>query len=619
MSPTSRTAESLHRTLYGDRDGLFTVLDRPGSPAEDPARPDEIPVPRRTDPPDRDEPAERSYRLLEMLRSTVGVNRSCVTDPRRYFALEEWAAVIDPPLAALLAAHLNLCLGSLLQLGSSREAEQALRDLEAGRATGAFLATEAVWGSDLARLRTDARYDADRREFVLNTPDDGAVKFMPNNALRKLPKIAVVLARLRSGRQDHGVHAFVCHLGTVDQPTPGVQVTPLPDKPGMPTDNAVTRFRDARVPLGALLDGDGHVRDALRTGEILPIDRPAAFARSVARVGIGKVGLSAVSAAMARAAVTIAIRFAEHRHSAGAGAARVPLIEHRVHHAALIDALADVYAASYAAGAGMTAATRAAARRHVVPTPAEAHRYTMTKYLVTGLCHQVLTASQGLCGAHGMFAVNRIPLYLAVNRGCMTAEGDNTVIALAAAREMVHGHDEATSRSSTTHPLPPAGDLHAWAALAAAREEQALSACHRGLAAARRAHTQVLDVWNACSALFLRLADRHAHRIALDELLAAHRQADDAEARRLIACLGEVHALGDLRRDAAATLRDGLVAPGHLALLDHRTDRCHDQLRPEIPLLVDGFGIPHSLLGVPAVSPGFVEDYLRTHRSCREH
>ncbi|MBV7248177.1 hypothetical protein [Streptomyces sp. MW-W600-10] len=32
MSPTSPTAESLHRTLYGDRDGLFTVLDRPGSP-----------------------------------------------------------------------------------------------------------------------------------------------------------------------------------------------------------------------------------------------------------------------------------------------------------------------------------------------------------------------------------------------------------------------------------------------------------------------------------------------------------------------------------------------------------------------------------------------------------
>ncbi|ALC26198.1 acyl-CoA dehydrogenase [Streptomyces sp. CFMR 7] len=619
MSPTSRTAESLHRTLLGDRAGLLAVLDRPGSPAGDGLRPEEIPPPRRTGPPDGGEPAERSYGLLEMLRSTVGVNRSCVTDPRRYFALEEWAAVVDPPLAALLAAHLNLCLGSLLQLGSSPEAEKALEDLEAGRATGAFLATEAVWGSDLARLRTEARYDADRREFVLSTPDDGAVKFMPNNALRKLPKIAVVLARLRSGPQDHGVHAFVCHLGTVDEPTPGVRVMPLPDKPGMPTDNALTRFRDARVPLGALLDGDGHVRDALRTGGSPSIDRPAAFARSVARVGIGKVGLSAVSAAMARAAVTIAVRFAEHRHCAGAGAARVPLIEHRVHHTALIDAVADTYVASYAAGAGMATATRAAARRHVVPTPDEAHRYTMTKYLVTSLCHHVLAASQGLCGAHGMFAVNRIPLYLAVNRGCMTAEGDNTVIALAAAREMVHGHDEATLRSPATHPLPSAGDLQAWAALAAAREEQALRTCHRALAAARRAHTHVLDVWNACSALFLRLADRHAHRIALDELLAAHRQADDAEARQLIACLGEVHALGDLRRDAAAALRDELIAPEHLALLDHRTDRCHDRLRPRLPLLVDGFGIPDSLLGVPAASPAFVRDYLRTHRSGREH
>ncbi|WNI21461.1 acyl-CoA dehydrogenase [Streptomyces sp. ITFR-16] len=548
-----------------------------------------------------------------MLRSTVGVDRSCVTDPRRYFALEEWAAVVDPSLAALLAAHLNLCLGSLLQLGSSREADQALGDLEAGRATGAFLATEAVWGSDLARLRTEAHYDSQRREFVLNTPDDGAVKFMSNNALRELPKIAVVLARLRSGPQDHGVHAFVCHLGTVDEPAPGVRVTPLPDKPGMPTDNALTRFRDARVPLGALLDGDGHIRDALRAGEILPIDRPAAFARSVARVGIGKVGLSAVSAAMARAAVTIATRFAEHRHSAGAGAARVPLIEHRVHYSALIDATADVYTASYVASAGMATAVRAAARRHVVPTPAEAHRYTMTKYLVTSLCHQVLTAVQGLCGAHGMFAVNRIPLYLAVNRGCMTAEGDNTVIALAAAREMVHRHDEAALRSPTAHPLPPEGDLPAWAALAAAREEQALRACHRGLAAARRTHTQILDVWNTCSARFLRLADRHAHRIALDELLAAQQQTDDAEARKLIACLGEVHALRDLRRDAAATLRDGLIAPEHLVLLDHRTDRCRDQLHTHLPILVDAFGIPHPLLDVPAASPSFVQDYLHTH------
>lgn len=292
----------------------------------------------------------------------------------------------------------------------------------------------------------------------------------------------------------------------------------------------------------------------------------------------------------------------------------MPLIRHRVHRNALIDTVADVYAASYVAAAGMATAAHAASRLQVVPTPSEARRYTMTKFLVTSLCHEVLSTSQGLCGAHGMFAVNRFPLYLAVNRGCMTAEGDNTVIALAAAREMLHERREAPPFRLTGHPLPAPGNLDAWVTLAAAREELALRACRDRLAAARDAHSKALDIQNACSTLLLRLAQRHAHRIAVDELAYAAGRADNTGARKLIMDIAELHALRDLSKDAVATLGDGATAPRHLIAVDRRIEECHDRLQQALPQLIDALGIPDTLVAVPAATPAFVQSYLPAER-----
>ncbi|GGP90689.1 acyl-CoA dehydrogenase family protein [Streptomyces melanogenes] len=611
MSAPPATRAALHTAVHGDRLSLHGPLEAAFCDTlftHTPAQRD-------------GDPAHLAYAWLAHVSRTFGVDRACVRQPQRYFALTEWAAAVDPCLAALLAAHLNLCLGTLDRLGDSPEASHALAELESGRATGAFLATEAVYGSDLARLRTQARYEAEHDEFVLTTPDDGAVKFMPNNALRPLPKIAVVLARLVVGAEDRGVYPFLCPLGRYGAPAPGVRITTLPEKPGLPTDNALTEFRGARVPRGALLDGDGHQRRALTPGAGPPIDRRAAFARAVARVGTGRVGLSATSAAMARAAVTIAVRFARHRHSSGGGAARVPVIAHRVHHAALVDAVTDTYAASLLADAGMRLAAQLAAEGVIVPSVADSQRFTFTKSVVTTTCHEVLLTAQRLCGAHGMFSVNRIPQYLATNRGCMTAEGENTVITTAAVKEMVlgRGYDPPAAPPRALPALPLGGDTTGWLALARAREHHAHARCRRQLAAARREHRQFLDVWNSCAATAARFAERHGHRLVLEGFLTAEQESTDAEARHLLSRMAQVCAVRDLWQDAAGTLMDGLLPQEELAGLASRLEADYGSLAPRLPLLTDAFGIPGTLLDVPAATSSFVRRYLHPEASGTPH
>ncbi len=69
--------------------------------------------------------------------------------------------------------------------------------------------TEIGHGSNVRNVGTIAEYDAEKQEFVINTPDDSARKFWIGNSYIGGNNTTVVFARLLLKGKDYGVHAFV--------------------------------------------------------------------------------------------------------------------------------------------------------------------------------------------------------------------------------------------------------------------------------------------------------------------------------------------------------------------------------------------------------------------------
>lgn len=192
------------------------------------------------------------YRQLRTALDALGSSSAVAADTPLVFALFDWAAAAAPDMFPLLSGHFTLTVGAIQRLGEgTAEQKQAVQALDDGHA-GVLLLTELGYGSNVLEMRTEARWDADRRTFTLHTPEPVACKFMPNVGEETTPKTTVVAARLVADGRDEGVFLFVLPLRpTADTLAPGVSVHRLPNKGFCPMDNAMIRFDHVVVPEGA--------------------------------------------------------------------------------------------------------------------------------------------------------------------------------------------------------------------------------------------------------------------------------------------------------------------------------------------------------------------------------
>lgn len=72
--------------------------------------------------------------------------------------------------------------------------------------------------------QTEAVLDVEKDEWIIHTPDEGAIKWWIGNAAED-GRAATVFARLKIGDADHGVHAFIVPLrDTNGSLLPGVDI-----------------------------------------------------------------------------------------------------------------------------------------------------------------------------------------------------------------------------------------------------------------------------------------------------------------------------------------------------------------------------------------------------------
>ncbi|MCX4965438.1 acyl-CoA oxidase [Streptomyces sp. NBC_00654] len=534
--------------------------------------------------------AALSYERLRLINDALDSPEDFVADVERLTALHEWVGPVDAGLGTVASIHYNLFLGSLVDHTAGPERD--LREFTELRRTGTFLCTESGHGNSAAQLETTATYDPAARAFTLHTPSAAARKFMPNTSSTGGPKSTVVAARLIVDGKDRGVFLFLAELSDASgRPMPGVGIRRLPQTATASVDHCATSFDQVRLPHTALLQSaHGQLTpDGVFTSSVgSPRKR---FLHSIGRVTAGKLCMSAYSLGVTRHALAVAVRHAHTRRTSGVSAGgSVPLFAHRSHHTPLLDAIATTYAATFL--------HRAAVRRWARSPESErenGERFAaVAKGWITWRARAVMTECRERCGAQGLFLANGIAGQLAANEGTITAEGDNLVIWVKAAGEMLLGHF--TPKVSRETP-PEARDLGDPVFL-----QDLLSDIERVWHG--RARTRLrggpagnpLNRWNATVTPALELVDAYAHRHAAQALLDAADEAPHPEARRQ---LHQLHRLFALRRIAAHSgdlLADGYLTSAQVRQLPDAAEDVVAELAPHALTLTKGFAVADEIL-----------------------
>ncbi|WP_078852191.1 acyl-CoA dehydrogenase [Streptomyces sp. NRRL B-3229] len=548
------------------------------------------------------ERAELSYRRLRLVNDAAADAEALVRDTRRLTALHEWTGFTDGGLCTVASIHYNLFLGSLL------DHDGHLRDLSdytsMGR-TGVFLCTELEHGNDVAALRTVAEFDRATGGFVLNTPAPGARKFMPNTSLTGGPKSAVVAARLLVDGEDQGVFLFLTPLSDEHGHLPGVQVRRLADRTGTPVDHCLTSFDHVLLPREAMLEAEhGRLDEDGRLTSSLGNKRKR-FLHSVGRVTVGKLCMSAGTLGMARAALTIATRYAHHRQISGTKAGqRVPLTAHRSHHGRLLCSLATAYA--------MTFLQRSVVESwvaHDETDRTETERLerliAVAKGWITWQAREITIEARERCGAQGLFPVNGLSELQGNVEGGITAEGDNLVIWLKAASEMVFGH-----ASGPAEPTLPVGrdltDLGFLRDLLASAEQ--IWQRRARLALRGGPSGDPLGRWNETSGAALEMVSVHVRLQAADALRAATERTTNARARFLLESLCRLFLLEQLREHTGDLIAAGLMSAEHVMSLHATKESLVAGLAPHLMTLVGAFQIPEEYLArIPIANADYAD------------
>ncbi|MDH0304386.1 MULTISPECIES: hypothetical protein [unclassified Pseudomonas] len=525
------------------------------------------------------------HKLAQLLARPELSGDTLLNDLPRLLDLHRVSAMHDVALASMLSIHFNLCMGTIKSQGSdSAYVGHLYAQLNEGKAIGVFLATELGYGNNLFSLESEAHYSPDTQTFVLTSPTTRSFKFMPNTTAGGLGKIAVVMARLLCNGCNHGVFPFLLPLHDHEGIRPGVRISPLGEKPGYHLDNAITSFHNVVLPFDALLQKG--IARFTRAGDFdsLGRSRSQRFLLSMDRVQAGKMCMAAFSLAGTEAALRINLRYSQDRRSFGVrGSQR--LLDYPTYRNPLICDIASTHVHNawldhFVAHFGDDA--MAVMRRE------QLNELAMLKASSTWNNQRVLVRIRERCGAQGLFSVNRIIGYFQANNGAITAEGDNLVIMLKAARFFFGiGHSQQVSTS-----LP--GSI-----------ESLLAPLNRCICALHDSHKQAADSPSHAEHLLLSAS-------LLGIRLAALRFTEQRFDRVQLAML-ELYLLDQLEHHCATLVGTGAATPAQAqgwlshrrALLDEYGERILEMAQRSIP--------DRLMPQTPISSGDYIDHFARQH------
>lgn len=559
---------------------------------------------------------------------------------KKYFYLGELLSMVDLSLTVKMGVQYCLWGGSVMNLGTERHKKQYFDDIDRLRLPGCFAMTELRHGSNVAALQTEAVLDPSTDEWIINTPDDGAIKWWIGNAAED-GKAATVFARLKvpspdgSGLlQDHGVHAFIVPIRdlTSNSCLPGVEIKDCGYKVGLNgVDNGAIRFTNVRVPRLNLLDRFASVDRSGRYSSSLS-SATKRFAVTLGELTGGRVGLACASVGVLKGACTIAIRYSAQRQQFGPpGAEEIAILDYPTQQQKLMPMLATCYVLHFT-------------KRHLVEQygemkktkdealVADVHSLSAgLKAYATNYTNIALSVARECCGGHGYASVNRLGALRSDHDIFQTFEGDNTVLLQQVSALLLKEYKDSFRGSPMTaswrylkqlvgdslpaNPLfthdTDARHLRDSTFLMNAMRYRTARLLHT-LAARLSKHTRKhgeFQAWNRCLLHVLALARAHVESVALERMLEAVKDCPDPDCRRALKAMADLFALQKIQSDILFR-NDDYIAPDKAKAIGRLIEQLCRDLRGVAVPLVDAFAIPDHILRAPiGLSSGSVDPY----------
>ena len=552
----------------------------------------------------------------------------------------ETLAYGDLSVLVKVGVQFGLFGGAILQLGTERHHQEYLPATITGEVMGCFAMSETGHGSNVQALGTVATYDVATEEFVIETRGELANKDYIGNAA-KHAELAVVFAQLYVAGENQGVHAFVVRVRENGKVCDGVRIEDDGLKMGLNgVDNGKIWFDNVRVPRKDLLNQFADVSaSGVYTSDIENPNRR--FFTMLGTLVQGRVSVGGAGISASKVALTIAIKYAEHRRQFDGTGDNVEelLLDYGVHQKRLLPLLARTYALHFAqevvAGqlhdvfSGVT--DDEMARRQLES------RAAGTKALGTWHATATIQECREACGGAGYLAVNRFAALKADTDVFTTFEGDNHVLLQLVAKGLLTDYSsdfadmdefamvkfvaslavETVIEKTNVHKLLqrikdvlPGGD-DGWdqeaglldseyhLAMLRFREEHMLSGAARRLKRGVDSGMNPGDVFSRVQPHVLGAARAHVERLVLEAFVNKTRAMPEGDHKVALSLLCDLHALSTIEADAAWWMEHGRLSSPRSKAISREVQSLCRKVRPLAEDLVDAFGIPTELLRAP--------------------
>ncbi|XP_022751054.1 acyl-coenzyme A oxidase, peroxisomal-like isoform X2 [Durio zibethinus] len=556
--------------------------------------------------------------------------RYIVEDPAKYFAIAEAVGNIDISLGIKLGVHCSLWGGSVLNLGTKKHRDKYFDGIDNLDYLGCFAMTELHHGSNVQGLQTIATFDRITDEFIIDTPNDGAIKWWIGNAAVH-GKFATVFAKLiltthdSKGDSDMGVHGFIVPIRDLKthQTLPGIEIHDCGHKIGLNgVDNGALRFCSVRIPRDNLLNRFGDVsRDGKYTSSLPTINKR--FAAMLGELVGGRVGLASSSVGFLKIAVTIAVRYSLLRQQFGPPKQpEVSILDYQSHQHKLMPMLASTYAFHFATR-DLVDKYSEIKKTHNEQLVGDVHALSAgLKSYVTSYTAKSLSTCREACGGHGYAAVNRLGSLRNDHDIFQTFEGDNTVLLQQVAGDLLKQYKDKFQggplsvtwnylrESMNTYLSQPNPVTARWESADHLRDPKfqldafryRTSRLLQSAVARLRKHSKThgsFGAWNRCLNHLLTLAESFIESVILAKFIEAVQNCPDASSRAALKLVCDLYALDRIWNDIGTYRNVDYVAPNKAKAIHKLTEYLSFQVRNIAGELVDAFDLPPYVTRAP--------------------
>ena len=304
---------------------------------------------------------------------------------------------------------------------------------------GCYAQTELGHGSNVRGLEIEATYDHANKQFILNSPTEGACKWWIG-ALGKTANHALLIAQLKINGNSYGPHAFLVPVrdSITHEPFEGVDVGDIGPKIGLHTaDNGYLKFDNYRIDKKYMLSRFVKIND---NGDYEVLD-PNSLKLLYLSLMHARVMIISDAWFCLAAALTISIRYSFSRKQfsdVDKPNTENQILDYQIQQYKLFKPLSLMYAYTFARVALVDMFERAKKETESDSTLAFVHcMLCLYKVFLSDSSLTAIEQCRRSCGGHGYMMISGLPTFYTTFLPKVTYDGDNSILALQAIKYLI--------------------------------------------------------------------------------------------------------------------------------------------------------------------------------------